>query len=864
MKYYFILFFVLYKTPLKAQIEIVKGVVKDQNNNPIQYANVILTDYLKSNETIAYTFTDSKGLFFLKAPFTKNQHLQIKITAMNFKEKVYSFLIDTVKELNFVLLENYQQLEAITVKKESIKDTFDLKIDSLGLTKESTLRDILKKTEGVQINEDGAISFNGKLINKVLINGKEVFINQNKVAVDNLNYEMMDNVQIINNYKDKFNIDFNNPTNPIINVNTKKKFKGVLKFQTDIAYGYNEVYKLKLKEFYFSDILNTFLTSNTNNISEKEFSFKDAVESISTFSTENLKEKLVPFFIADNNLLNSFNNNNAVTFRKQTQKTKIGAVISISKLNTNKTNSSLISNVDTLIKNDHLKTNFTGNLLTTNFNHSYLVKKNTVLNSFVKVVYLDNVVTNDKKTVLYLPTIINLNEFNTNKTTLYSINVSSTFTSIFKKKYLMDILLNYNKENNNEKLYTYLNTISNQILQEKTTIKDILNFAPSFAFKITNWLSIKSGVSYLNIIDKPNLKKNNIFTNQINYTRSQNIFETPILINGLTKSIEYSIELNPTTNYLFTINKINKNYFNYNTDITYKFNPSENINIQLNKKTNVLDMSNSFDTTFQSFNYKLINDPINFSSFSILNKFNIGYYYSNIAKSKSFFINYIYLYERENTSTLFDTFINNVFIYKNIIFPKKQTYIINIGLSKGFYIKPQYHKIEFYLSATLLNEQFLLPINYIEDLYLNKKFIFNNEIVCNFKNKIIKEIVLGLKIESELFEIESKTINKQNVINPYFKILIDHNKFIGSMFLENSYFSSIYTNFQIPNFNFSLKYKFNDKMFVEVIGKSILDIINKNKILQTDIQTQYNGNIISQNINNSRLNYILFNLNYKF
>src|SRR5690606_17187557 len=129
--------------------------------------------------------------------------------------------LDTVQYLSIYMEERTIKLEEIEVKARVYTDTLAIDTEQMNLSKSSTLRDILDRTDGMIVSKDGGISYQGKQINKVLINGKEVFINQNKVALDNLNYEIMENVQVINNYKDKFTLDFNNIKDPVININTK-------------------------------------------------------------------------------------------------------------------------------------------------------------------------------------------------------------------------------------------------------------------------------------------------------------------------------------------------------------------------------------------------------------------------------------------------------------------------------------------------------------------------------------------------------------------------------------------------------------------------------------------------------------------
>ena len=64
------------------------------------------------------------------------------------------------------------------------------------------LEDLLKKMPGVEVDSEGKITVNGKEIKKVLINGKEFFSDDPKVASKNLPSKMIDKVQVLDKLSD--------------------------------------------------------------------------------------------------------------------------------------------------------------------------------------------------------------------------------------------------------------------------------------------------------------------------------------------------------------------------------------------------------------------------------------------------------------------------------------------------------------------------------------------------------------------------------------------------------------------------------------------------------------------------------------
>ena len=256
---------------LHSQNKNISGDIKDINNAPIPFANIIVNDTSQPANSIGFGYSDENGLFTLKIP-KEAMRIELNITAIGYLEKTVTLDLEVIKNIHITLEENITELEQVIIKAKRITDTLNIDINNMNLGKESTLRDMLNKTDGIIVSKDGGISYQGKQIKKVFVNGKEVFVNQNKVALDNLNYEIMENVQIINNHKDKFTIDFNRIRDPVINIETKSKFKGVLKTNLDLGYGHNDKFKINGKGFFFSDQLNAFATTHNNNVGEIELS----------------------------------------------------------------------------------------------------------------------------------------------------------------------------------------------------------------------------------------------------------------------------------------------------------------------------------------------------------------------------------------------------------------------------------------------------------------------------------------------------------------------------------------------------------------------------------------------------------------
>lgn len=314
-----------------------KGNITNTSNQPIEGVAIVLTDIKNTDSTIGYAITNGNGDYEITVKPQIKDSLLLIATHLNY-EKVSKILTISASKTayNLTLKEKSFNLEEIVIEIQKIKDTMAIKTDSLKLTERSTLRDILNKTEGFVVSEDGGITFRGKIIHKVLINKKEVFVNQNKIALDNLEYDMMNDIELINNYRDQYKIDFENFTETVINVNTRDEFKGIFKPSVEGAYGVKNKYQLNFRGLYFSDYLNAFITSNTNNIGKKSFSFTNISEEIKEQSSEFFKDHFTDFFAEDDLLAESFTSNSSITLRKENKKSRLGIVLYYNNLNQKK------------------------------------------------------------------------------------------------------------------------------------------------------------------------------------------------------------------------------------------------------------------------------------------------------------------------------------------------------------------------------------------------------------------------------------------------------------------------------------------------------------------------------------------------
>jgi hypothetical protein len=262
----------------------VEGTVKDQSGNPLEMANVIAfkkgTNFLES-----YSITDSKGNY--KLSLEDSNTYSLKINYLGFEPKIIELVLtnslnDVTQDI--VLNEMSESLKEVQISYEiPIKisgDTISYNTDSFTNGTEKKLEDVLDKLPGIDIDDNGEIEVEGKKVQKVLVEGKEFFDGDSKLATQNIPANAIDKVQVLKNYNEVAGMRSvtNNEDNIALNIKLKT---GKDKFwfgEVNAGIGISESdtkYAVKPKLFYYSPTRSVNILADFNNIGEAPFTRRD-------------------------------------------------------------------------------------------------------------------------------------------------------------------------------------------------------------------------------------------------------------------------------------------------------------------------------------------------------------------------------------------------------------------------------------------------------------------------------------------------------------------------------------------------------------------------------------------------------------
>lgn len=210
-KYLEALLLILFSTITLAQqsnTSIYGKVIEENSNDPIEQATIRLLN-VKDSSLIKGAISSQHGAFTIKNAPRGNYLLHVSFIgyAPFYKQIQISEKQSPINLGNIELHNETIELgEAIVIGKApevSVRnDTIEYNADSYKITEGSVLEDLLKKMPGVEIDSDGKITVNGKEIKKVMIDGKEFFSDDPKVASKNLPAKMIDKLQVLDKKSD--------------------------------------------------------------------------------------------------------------------------------------------------------------------------------------------------------------------------------------------------------------------------------------------------------------------------------------------------------------------------------------------------------------------------------------------------------------------------------------------------------------------------------------------------------------------------------------------------------------------------------------------------------------------------------------
>lgn len=286
MKFYLttlIIFFITLTATAQNKFAVVEGTVTDTSGTAQVGATVIL---MASQDSVIASFgvTGPDGRFKIKRVEQGNYLLQISMTGF---ETHYQAISHTGErplfDIGKIMLQPHNALlDAVDITADRVplrmkNDTLEYNAAVFQPQPGSVVEDLLKKLPGVEVGADGSIRAQGEMVQNVLVDGKEFFGNDPKVATKNLPADVVDKVQVFDKKSDRaeFTGIEDGRDEKTINLKLKDDAKTGYFGNASAGYGTEDRYegKFNVNKFTKKSQLSAIGAANNNN--QQAFSFDD-------------------------------------------------------------------------------------------------------------------------------------------------------------------------------------------------------------------------------------------------------------------------------------------------------------------------------------------------------------------------------------------------------------------------------------------------------------------------------------------------------------------------------------------------------------------------------------------------------------
>jgi hypothetical protein len=261
----------------------IKGQVTDSTRSVLPGSTVMLLSQ-KDSTLVNFGVSDKNGLFevknvgvgdyFLKITFVGYATYQKRISAVGASGDIN---VGSIK-----MIPQDKQLEELVIKGEKApvtvkRDTIEFNAGSFKVKANANVEDLLKKLPGVEVETDGTVRAQGEQVQRVMVDGREFFGRDPKLATRNLPADAVEKVQVFDKKSDQsiFTGIDDGQKEKTINLELKEEKRNGAFGNMMAGAGTNERFQAKANINRFGKGKQLSFLGMGNNINEQGFSFGD-------------------------------------------------------------------------------------------------------------------------------------------------------------------------------------------------------------------------------------------------------------------------------------------------------------------------------------------------------------------------------------------------------------------------------------------------------------------------------------------------------------------------------------------------------------------------------------------------------------
>ena len=254
----------------------IKGQAVDkEDGEPIPMAAVQILTPTDSSQ-VKGNVTDNDGKFTISG-IGNGQYL-LKISFLGYRNSITPFTVTSnsgaTVDLKQIKVNPDTKLldEAVIVaevpKVQAVEDTLVFNSAAYRVAEGSSIQELIKKLPGVEVDENGSMTVNGKEVTQILINGKEYMADDLETLLKNLPANMVDRLKTYERKSDLARITGidDGEEQTVFDLQIKKDMMGGLISNFDIAYGSSNLYNGRATVNRFTDEDQFQIFANASNV----------------------------------------------------------------------------------------------------------------------------------------------------------------------------------------------------------------------------------------------------------------------------------------------------------------------------------------------------------------------------------------------------------------------------------------------------------------------------------------------------------------------------------------------------------------------------------------------------------------------
>lgn len=210
--------------------QVITGLVVDADNVPLPSAQLVLKN---GSKIAAFTMTDADGKYRLEITTTLTDSSSLEIRYFGYAPKV--FPVTDIKQSNLsriVIKEKGVDLKEIVVAAQSLPqiikgDTISFQTNAYRDGSEEKIEDVIAKLPGVEVAADGKITVLGKPLDRILVDGEDLFDKSYRLLSKNVPADLVTQIDVLSNYHpDELTGDLTGQKETVLNLEMDENRKG--------------------------------------------------------------------------------------------------------------------------------------------------------------------------------------------------------------------------------------------------------------------------------------------------------------------------------------------------------------------------------------------------------------------------------------------------------------------------------------------------------------------------------------------------------------------------------------------------------------------------------------------------------------